>query len=197
LFLSKCQTNNQDKWGELLIKVATFQAVIIFLPCHPALVQFPFVEFVMLQKLLNFIAPLPTTLKLDSLVCALSGIVLLLDNEPIAKLLTAHAVVLFGLTLPNLLGILGVGLLFVAIAVYAIASIRPINHIAVWGIIFLEVVWIIDSLIVLFWDSSVLTDTGELLITLTALVVLVFMVAEIYGLKNETQERDWYTSKTL
>lgn len=135
-------------------------------------------------KLMSAMPSLTTTLKADSGVCALSGIVLLLASQPIAALIAPNAPALFGLTLPNLLEILGFGLITVAIAVYLVASRRSINHTAVWLIIGLEAVWIVDSVILLFWANDVLTLLGKELIIDGAIAVLIFMLLEIRGLNT-------------
>lgn len=135
-------------------------------------------------KLMSAIPSLTTTLKADSFVCALSGVSLLLVSQPIAELIVANAPTLFGLTLPNLLEIIGFGLLIVAIAIYLVATRRPINHTAVWSIIFLEAIWIVDSAILLFWANDVLTLLGKELIVESAIAVLVFMLFEIHGINT-------------
>ncbi|PIG95092.1 hypothetical protein [Gloeocapsopsis sp. IPPAS B-1203] len=139
----------------------------------------------MLKKVVT--PSLETTLKLDSFACVLSGIILLLLSEPIAQLLVSNTFIMFGLTLPEQLKILGIGLLLVGIAVYIVASSRPINAIAVWMIVLIEVDWIIASVILLFSFGSVLTLAGKDLIALSAIAVLAFMILEIYGLKHELQ----------
>ncbi|MBE9190921.1 hypothetical protein IQ230_11270 [Gloeocapsopsis crepidinum LEGE 06123] len=139
----------------------------------------------MLKKVVT--PSLETTLKLDSFACVLSGIILLLLSEPIAQLLVSNTFIMFGLTLPDQLKILGIGLLLVGIAVYIVASSRPINAIAVWTIVLIEVDWIIASVILLFSFGSVLTLAGKDLIALSAIAVLAFMILEIYGLKHELQ----------
>lgn len=138
----------------------------------------------MLKKVVSAMPSLETTLKLDSFVCVLSGIILLLASKPIAKLLVSNTFVMFGLTLPHQLEILGIGLLLVGITVYAVASYRPINAVAVWMIILLEADWIIASVILLFSFDSVLTLAGKDLIVVSAIAVLAFMILEIYGLKQ-------------
>jgi Na+-driven multidrug efflux pump len=136
------------------------------------------------KKVLNALPSLQTTLKSDSLVCALYSIVLVLGAKPIAKLLIPNAPVLFGLTLPKQLEILGIGVLFVGAVVYSIASQRPINPVAVGSIIFLEAIWIVASAILLVQAAPVLTLAGKLFIILSASAMLVFMLLEIYGLKE-------------
>lgn len=131
---------------------------------------------------------LETTLKLDSLVCALSGIDLVLASQPIARLIAFNPPVVFGLTLANQLEILGWGLLLAAIAIYFIATRRPINSTAVWSIVFLEAVWIVDSIILLFWANDVLTLVGKELIATSAIAVWIFMLLETRGL-NTLQRR--------
>ncbi|MUL36095.1 hypothetical protein [Gloeocapsopsis dulcis] len=138
----------------------------------------------MLKKVVFAMPSLETTLKLDSFVCVLSGIILLLASHPIAKLLVINTFVMFGLTLPDQLKILGIGLLVVGMAVYAVASYRPINAVAVWTIILIEIDWIIASVILLFSFDSVLTLAGKDLIAFSAIAVLAFMILEIYGLKQ-------------
>jgi hypothetical protein len=141
----------------------------------------------MLKKVVATTPSLETTLKLDSCACVLSGIILLLVSEPIAQLLTSHAFVMFGLALPQQLEILGIGIFLVGIGVYAVASSRPFNAIAVWAIILIEVDWIITSVVLLFSFDSVLTLAGKGLIAGSAIAVLAFMILEIYGLKHELQ----------
>ncbi|OKH28748.1 hypothetical protein [Chroogloeocystis siderophila] len=91
---------------------------------------------------------------------------------------------MFGLALPQQLEILGIGIFLVGIGVYAVASYRPINAIAVWAIILIEVDWIITSVVLLFSFDSVLTLAGKDLIAASAIAVFAFMILEIYGLQQ-------------
>lgn len=138
----------------------------------------------MLKKVVATAPSLETTLKLDSLLCLISGIILLLASDMIAQLLTSDAFVMFGLALPQQLKVVGVGLLLVGIAVYAVTLSSPINVSAVWAVILIDIAWIISSIVLLFSFDSVLTLAGKDLIVTSAIAVLALMILEIYGLKQ-------------
>lgn len=129
---------------------------------------------------------LRTVLKADSFLCGLSGIVLSASAESIAHWIAPEVTTLFGHPLSTYLASLGIALMAFAAAVYAVGSQRSINRIAVWTIILVESVWMIDSAVLLIEAGDVLTAGGQLVIIGGVIAVFLFMILEIRGLLNLT-----------
>jgi len=112
----------------------------------------------------------------NTVFSTLSGLLFVFDAVPIATFL--------GLPSPLILRILGAGLLVFAFIVYKIASANPINLKYAMGVVIGDLLWVIDSVVLIFTNLVALTTGGKWAIAIVADIVLVFAVAQYVGIQR-------------
>lgn len=114
-------------------------------------------------------------LKLDALASGAVGLVLLAGGPALAELLGIPA---------NLLWPLGLFLAAYAVAVWLVGSPQVINRMAVWAVVGVNLLWVVDSvtLVVLGWLP--LTTLGVAFVLAQAAAVLVFADLQYLGLRR-------------
>ncbi len=110
----------------------------------------------------------------NALFSGLSGLVLLLAPGSVASFL--------GLTVPWIVATIGAGLMLYAVWLAALARRPVIPRIEAWGVISLDVAWVLGSLILLIADPLSLTLTGKWTVTIVADFVTLFATLQFFGL---------------
>jgi hypothetical protein len=111
----------------------------------------------------------------DGATCAASGVLLALAASPLADL--------FGLPVELLRGV-GLILLPVAAAVLYVATREVLPRPAVWGIVGLNLLWALASLLLLATGWVEPTGGGYLFVVLQALMVAAIAELQIVGLRR-------------
>lgn len=105
---------------------------------------------------------LQTTLKLNAIFSAISGIVLIVLNYQVAKL--------FGTENNTIFWIIGLALVFFAVTI--IVEILKQRSLAILWIIIQDFLWVIGSILLLVLNLLPISPTGLIIIGLVALIVL-------------------------
>ena len=115
-------------------------------------------------------------LQADGLFCTASGAFSVLASAPITTL--------FGLptTLPIML--LGVGLFVYGIALFALATYRPVDRRFAQTILALNIAWLVGSAFVLITGVPALTDAGKWAVLIVADIVAVLAALQYVGLRR-------------
>ncbi|SIT02031.1 Polyketide cyclase / dehydrase and lipid transport [Roseivivax lentus] len=113
-------------------------------------------------------------LKMNSLFSVLTAAPLLLAAGMVAPLLFAVPVDWAAMALRGL----GIGLLGFAGLVYALSRYRFVSRAMVHEIVFLDVLWIIGSVVLIAAFGQVLTATGVAIVAAVALVVAFFAISQ-------------------
>jgi len=106
----------------------------------------------------------------NSIFSTISGLLFVFDAAPIAAFL--------GLSSPLALRIIGAGLLAFAFMVYKIASADPINLKFAMGVVIGDLLWVVDSVLLIFTNLVVFTSGGKWAIAIVADIVLAFAVVQ-------------------
>ena len=119
--------------------------------------------------------PLMFALRLNALFSATSAVMLVIAGGWIARQL--------GLASPALVYIVAAGLLLFALQLSLIVRSRRIRNWEIIGIICGDLAWVVASVVMVSLFHESLTTTGLLLVDVVALVVLVFAILQIRGLR--------------
>ncbi len=115
----------------------------------------------------------------NGIFCGVSGIVLLLAAAPLATLL--------GIPAPLVLRGTGFVLGCYGIALFFLASQQHINQKLALAVILLDVLWVLDSIVILLTGWLPLTTTGIWVIAILALIVAGFAEVQYLGLRRMRQ----------
>ncbi|MGH7491994.1 MAG: hypothetical protein ACREOO_06325 [bacterium] len=113
-------------------------------------------------------------LQVDGVFSFLSGIILIIGADRLAKLL--------GLQNSVILLVVGVALLIYATGLFLNVRRAIINRTEAIAAAILNFGWVAGSAVVIAW--GVLTTTGNWLVAIAAEVVLLFGILQIYGLRK-------------
>ncbi len=117
---------------------------------------------------------LRSTLVINGVSTGLCGLALLLAPAPLAGLL--------GVSPPALLAAVGAGLVLYAGGLFWTARRRPIPGAAAWAAIVLGLGWVLGSVAVV--ELGILSSIGVGLVALVAVVVLVFAILQLVGVRQ-------------
>lgn len=119
---------------------------------------------------------LQKALKINAVFSSISGVVMILLNQSIAKL--------FGTGNNTVFWIVGLMLIYFALTIwYEIIKQRKL---AVIWIIIQDFIWVLGSLILIIFNPFKITLVGNLIIGIIALIVLYMGINQIIGLKKTT-----------
>lgn len=119
---------------------------------------------------------LQKALKTNALFSSISGLIMILLNQPIAKL--------FGTNNTNVFWIVGLILIYFALTIWY--EITKQRKLAVIWIIIQDCTWVLGSLILIIFNPFEITLIGSLIIGIIALIVLYMGVNQMIGLKQTT-----------
>ena len=122
---------------------------------------------------------LQKALKVNTLFSSISGIIMILLNHQIANL--------FGTTNNTIFWIVGLILIYFAITIWY--EIRKQRRLAVLWIIIQDYAWVIGSLILIVINPFQITQIGNLIIGIIALIVLYMGITQMIGLKKTTANK--------
>ncbi|WP_425075968.1 hypothetical protein [Psychroserpens sp. S379A] len=117
---------------------------------------------------------LQNALKFNALFSSTSGILMILLNQQIAKL--------FGTNNNSVFWIVGLALIFFAITIWH--EVKKQRKIVVIWIIIQDFIWVLGSIVLIIFNPFQLTEVGNLIIGIIALVVLYMGINQIMGLKK-------------
>ncbi|MFD2567337.1 hypothetical protein [Pseudotenacibaculum haliotis] len=121
---------------------------------------------------------LQKALKINALFSSISGAILILLNRQLANL--------FGTTNNTVFWIIGLALIYFAITIWY--EIRKQRKLAVLWIIIQDYVWVLGSFVLLIANPFQITQTGNLIIGVVALIVLYMGINQMIGLKKTTAQ---------
>lgn len=116
-------------------------------------------------------------LKLNSQYSALCGLVLVAAAGALSPMIFAQPAD----WVPGALRLLGGGLLGFAALLYVLAKNRFVSRASVHEIVLLDVLWVIASIVTVAFFGPLLTTTGISLVTIVAMVVAFFAIAQFAG----------------
>jgi len=122
---------------------------------------------------------LQKALKANALFSSISGIIMILLNHQIANL--------FGTANNTVFWIVGLILIYFAITIWY--EIRKQRRLAVLWIIIQDYAWVIGSLILIIINPFQITQIGNLIIGIIALIVLYMGINQMIGLKKTTANK--------
>jgi hypothetical protein len=117
----------------------------------------------------------------NGIFCGVSGIILLLAAGPLATLL--------GIPAPLALRGTGFVLGCYGVALFFLAGQQRINPKLALAVILLDVIWVIDSIVLLLSGWLPLTTAGMWIIGILALIVAGFAEVQYLGLRRMRQDR--------
>ena len=120
---------------------------------------------------------LQKALKINALFSSISGVIMVLLNQPIAKLFETNNNKVFWI----------VGLILIFFAVTIWYEIFKQRKLAVIWIIIQDFIWVLGSLILILFNPFKTTLTGNLIIGLIAIIVLYMGINQMIGLKKTQQ----------
>ncbi len=120
--------------------------------------------------------PVQRPLQADGIFCAVAGLVFTLDAEPIRTFLGVEQAA------PIL--ILGLILLAYGIGLYFFATNRPIHRNIAIGVMTLNALWVIGSILLLIVDPFHFTNEGRWAILILSDVVAVIGIWEYLGIRR-------------
>ncbi len=123
---------------------------------------------------------LQKALKINSLFSSVSGILLVLLNQQIAKLFRTSNNTVFW--------IVGIILIFFALTIWY--EIRKQRNLAVSWIIIQDYIWVLGSLILIIFNPFNISMIGNLIIGIVALVVLFMGINQMIALKTTITSKD-------
>ena len=126
--------------------------------------------------------PLRWILLANAGVSALSALACLLAAEAVASTVFAPGLSLLGLSAAELVFELGILLLAFAGGVALIATRRRLRRGWVWAVIAADVLWVLDSGLLLVLFPEVLTPTGFWIVAASAGIVALFAIDQAIGL---------------
>lgn len=106
-----------------------------------------------------------------------SGLILLLFQHSIARLFGVENTTIFEVT----------GLLLLFFAGTILYEARKQRRLGVWWIITQDILWVIGSAILLILQPFAITATGNIVIAIIALIVLLLAVMQTIGLKESSK----------
>ncbi|MBX2855355.1 MAG: SRPBCC family protein [Rhodobacteraceae bacterium] len=113
-------------------------------------------------------------LKLNSQYSALCGVILLVATGDAAKMIFSNPID----WAPLGLRLLGVGLLGFAAILYLLAGNQLLSKGAVYLVVLLDALWVVGSVVLVAFFGGILTTTGIAIVTVVAMVVAFFAVAQ-------------------
>ena len=131
--------------------------------------------------------PLRLVLLANALFSAASGLALAIAPESISELLFAKTFALFGLAPATLVFELGVGLLIFAGFVAFTARQKTLSLGQAKLIVLADLLWIVDSAAVLAVFPDYLSPIGFHGVLITAVIVLVLALGQIWGIAQVTR----------
>ncbi len=120
---------------------------------------------------------LQKALKINALFSSISGVIMVLLNQPIAKLFETNNNKVFWI----------VGLILIFFAVTIWYEIFKQRKLAVIWIIIQDFIWVLGSSILILFNPFKTTLTGNLIIGLIAIIVLYMGINQMIGLKKTQQ----------
>jgi hypothetical protein len=118
---------------------------------------------------------LRSVLLIDAVTCAASGLILLVASQAVSRILGLPvALVVFS----------GVILLPFAAFLAYLATREHLSRRAVWAVIILNVLWTIDSILILFAGWITPTELGSALVAAQAIGVAVLAGLEYMGMRK-------------
>ena len=115
----------------------------------------------------------------NGLFSALSGLGMVLAAAPLANFL--------GLNSSTPLMVIGIGLFIYALDLFWLASREKIDHRLAWGVIALDVAWVVGSGLLLLSGWLPLTLGGKWAIAIVADIVAVFAIWQYLGLRKQSR----------
>jgi ribosome-associated toxin RatA of RatAB toxin-antitoxin module len=129
------------------------------------------------MKLLRF------ALVFNSVFSLATGATLIFQSRAVSSL--------FGIDANMIFIILGIGLVAFSATVFAVSLQKPIKPLPVFIIILLDALWVLSSIVLLLLNPFEFTQTGNMLVALVAMIVLVVATLQTMGLS--TVDKNPYT----
>lgn len=114
-------------------------------------------------------------LKLDAAATGAVGLLLLVAGPVLDRLLG---------TQPALLWPVGLFLVIYAAAIWIVATRRSVSRLAAWAAVVINLLWMVDSIVVVAAGWFSLTGLGTAFVLFQAAVVALFAAAQLYALRR-------------
>ncbi len=114
----------------------------------------------------------------NSIFCFLSGLDFVLFSRQVNEFL--------GLSSPEIILVLGVGLMAYALVVYTQSRKQPLNLRFARFAIMADLLWVVGSAVLIFSSTNTFTMAGKWAIAIIADIVLVFAIIQYIGLRRIT-----------
>ena len=126
---------------------------------------------------------LRTTLKINGVFTAASGLALVIFAGPLARLMTPSTAVA-GLSVDTILMLLGAGLIVFGIAAAAIGRGAEVSVPLAQAIFWADVAWVVGTVVLLLAAGSWFSLAGLIAVIVVGLVVADFATFEYLGLRR-------------
>jgi ribosome-associated toxin RatA of RatAB toxin-antitoxin module len=113
-------------------------------------------------------------LRFNAVFSLITGLLLMLASSQTADLFAVQSNWLFL--------ILGISLIFFAVVVYAVSSQKPIHPLYSLIITILDVIWVLASIVIILLNPFGISEMGNVLVGLVALVVFFIAIAQALGI---------------
>ncbi|WP_405207494.1 hypothetical protein [Aquimarina sp. LLG6339-5] len=117
---------------------------------------------------------LQNALRINALFSSTSGIILIILNQQIAKL--------FGTSNNTVFWIMGIVLIYFALTIWL--EIKKQRKSAIIWIIIQDYIWVLASILLVTFNPFLITETGNLIISIIALIVLYMGVNQMIKLDS-------------
>ncbi|MBT3701268.1 MAG: hypothetical protein HOE62_16975 [Alphaproteobacteria bacterium] len=134
------------------------------------------------------------TLRANALFSVLSGLVLMIAAGPIASLMMAQPVKIFGFDMEMVLLAGGLAIFVFAVDVWLVSRPQHLNLLQAKLVLAMDVFWVVASIAILTVWPEVFTSTGLILVIGIAVIVAILGLLEFMGVFNAKGQVSGQTS---
>lgn len=120
---------------------------------------------------------LSKALRANAIFSSLGGLIFVLDASMLSDLTGIHPPLAFTLT--------GLGLIAFSVFLFRLRNSHPnYNPMVIWAVIIADLLWVVDSILLLVTGWLPLSLAGKWIVTILAEVVLAFAIWQYFGLRR-------------
>ena len=136
------------------------------------------------------------SLRANALFSVLSGLVLMIAAGPIASMMMAQSVTIFGFETATVLFASGLGIFIFAIDVWLISRPQRLNLMQAKLVVAMDALWVVASIAILTVWPEEFTAFGLMSVIVVGAIVGALGVLEFMGVSKAHEGRDQFVEKT-
>jgi hypothetical protein len=136
------------------------------------------------------------TLRANALFSIFSGLLLMIAASPIASMVMAQPVKIFGFDMATVLFASGLGIFVFAVDVWLISRPQLLNLLQAKLVVAMDVLWVIASIAILTVWPEIFTTFGLFSVTVVALIVAILGLMEFMGINKAYDGGDQVVGQT-